>query len=122
MYVHKPFFASIFQGDDSVCLADYCDIFRCQAYLPPAAANETSVADASEHNLLYPDLGVLLPYEDSSSRKRQQQEQVDSTNHGSSEIALAPPPEILHLLNVRRAQSSAIHKLVNKILEMTPYV
>lgn len=52
-----------------MCLADYCDIFRCHTYLPRPEKKEKVYLDnamiakynLSEYNKFYPDLGLELP-------------------------------------------------------------
>ncbi len=119
----KPFVAHVFldmhmynahnnvrySGDDAVCLADYCDIFRCQAYLPPPSSDdnndddddENSIDDVVTHRSLYPSLGVLKPHAHNSA----------SAAGGEVALAPAPPPELLHMLNVLGSQKAAIDQL-----------
>jgi len=84
--------------ETSVCLADYCDVFRCGGYLPegelPSSADYADLDD-EEYAKLYPDLGAPLP----------------PWPRESTELALAPPKPLLDLLHIRSGRDVGVDRL-----------
>ena len=74
-----------------MCLSDYCDIFRCEGYLPSnvtAIASDLDLAalsDIEAYRSLYPDL------------------KVPKALVGESALIPAPPAQLLDLLNIQQS-------------------
>ncbi len=81
-------------------MADYCDIFRCQEYLPdnalyPSSKDALHKLNASDYQIFYPDFGVYL----------------DPALHSSTALAVTPPPHLLQLINIQKETRSAYEKV-----------
>ena len=85
-----------FQDDDSVCLADYCDIFRCRGFLPDDVDGIVSGDYADSHDdinkfhALYPNFNVLHEHD-----------------VGKGGLVEAPPPDLLQVLEAQIAERRA---------------
>ena len=96
------------QDEDSVCLANYCDIFRCRGYLPhnvtAITASAADYADAHDDidkfRALYPNFNALREHDG-----------------GKGELAEAPPPDLLQVLEAQIAERRA--SLLKENLEGT---
>ncbi|TRY61936.1 hypothetical protein TCAL_08874 [Tigriopus californicus] len=83
---------SVFQADESVCLGDFCDIFRCHGYLPAnLSALEDStyleeITDLEQYDAIYPDLKVPKP------------------DIGMTELIPGPPETLLKLLKLQEKE------------------
>lgn len=83
---------SVFQADESVCLGDFCDIFRCHGYLPANLSDLEDpiyleeITDLDQYDAIYPDLKVPKP------------------DVGMTELIPGPPETLLKLLKLQEKE------------------
>eukprot|EP00095_Tigriopus_kingsejongensis_P006484 maker-scaffold1058_size66152-snap-gene-0.14 protein:Tk06484 transcript:maker-scaffold1058_size66152-snap-gene-0.14-mRNA-1 annotation:"AGAP004309-PA" len=82
----------IMPADESVCLADFCDIFRCHGYLPRNFTTQEKdgldkINSMGDYEAIYPDLKVPKP------------------EVGSTELILGPPETLLKLMKLQEKET-----------------